>query len=118
MVATVAEKFLQNNEMLKESPKPCDLKIGDHVVFTNEYGISFPNCVVIGFAKPENEVGGRFIHLSSSSPWFPCKREDLTFCGRDRQKSFAVTYPDGSKLEFQLQFDGSTSLEFQMVESA
>mgnify|MGYP003430647516 CR=1 FL=1 len=97
---TVAEKFLQDGNLLMESPKPCDLKIGDLVVFTNEYGVSFPNNVVIGFAK--NEFYGKFIHISSSSPWFPVARESLTRQGSDGQRGFfEVVYSNGEKLNFQ-----------------
>ncbi len=111
MIMTVAEKFLQDNELLMESPKPCDLKVGDLVVATNEYGISFPNLVVIGFAKPENEVGGRFIHISSSSPWFPAKRESLTRQGHDGQREpFEVIYSNGEKLKFELDSDTTYSM--------
>lgn len=102
MPITQAEKFLQDNQLLMESPQKCDLKIGTLVVFTNESGISFPNLVVIGFAKPENQVGKRFIHVGGSScPWFPCHRENLTIQGSDGIKEgFTVTYPNGKILKF------------------
>lgn len=99
-MTTVAEKFLQNGNLLMESPKPCDLMVGDLVVFTNEYGVSFPNNIVIGFAK--NEFYGKFIHISSSSPWFPVARESLTHQGYDGQRGvFEVVYSNGEKLKFQ-----------------
>ena len=97
MAMTQEEKFLHTNELLMESPKPCKFKLGDLVTFTNENGISFPNKVVIGFAKPENEVGGRFVHISTDAPWFPCNPEELTVQGCDTSHSFTVYYPNGKK---------------------
>ncbi len=82
MIMSVVERFLSDNEMLSESPIECDLKVGDIVTFTNEYDVSFENCVIIGFAKPEHFLHGRFIHLNTSAPWFPHKRDELTLTKR------------------------------------
>lgn len=112
MLLSQAERFLQNNELLRESTKPCKFKIGDLVTFTNDNGVKFENLVVIGFAKPENEVGERFIHISTDSPWFPCKPEELTYQKFGGQK-FSVVYPDGKTLEFQKLLDGTYSVQEQ-----
>jgi hypothetical protein len=98
MVMSVADRFLNNNEMLIESP--CDLKVGDVVTFTNDYGVSFENMIVIGFAKPEHYLHGRFIHISSDSPWFPTKRESLTLETRSNLETFPVVYPNGTTIHF------------------
>lgn len=68
-----------------EPPVPCDLKVGDTVTFTNEYGVSFDGFVVIGFAK-DTEFHGRFIHAcypgdrayNGCAYWFPKLPGELT----------------------------------------
>jgi hypothetical protein len=95
---SVPERFLTNNDMLMESPQQCDLKIGDVVTFTNDQGLSFANRIVIGFAKPEHQLHGRFIHLHHDSPWFPVKRESLTL--QTNMQTFVVKYPDGTTNRF------------------
>lgn len=95
MPATVLEKFLSNNDMLRSSPIECDLKIGDIVTFTNEYGVSFPNLIVIGFSKPAQD---RFIHISTDCAWFPVKRSTLT--KQEVTEQFIVKYSDGSSIVF------------------
>lgn len=98
---TVLDRFFSNNEMLLESPKPCSFKVGDVVTFTNEYGVSFSNLIVIGFAKPENEVNGGFVHISTECAWFPVKPETLTVQGQGSKKKFTVVYPNGETLDFE-----------------
>lgn len=98
MVMSVADRFLNNNEMLIESPQECDLKVGDVVTFTNEYGVSFSNRIVIGFAKPEDQLHGRFIHLHDESPWFPVKRESLTL--KENSEVIEVKYSNGLIVHF------------------
>ena len=75
---TVAEKFYADNEMVNNPPRPCDLKIGDTVKFTNDYGVEFEPHKIIGFTKPEHELHGRFVHIDTDAPWFPVKPESLT----------------------------------------
>ena len=50
-------------------PVPCDFKLGDQVVFTNDYGVPFTDKLVTGFT-PSVEDGGRFIYLDNSAWWF------------------------------------------------
>ena len=57
-------------------PIECDFKIGDRVIFTNEYGLKFDD-EVIGFSK-DAEFYGKFIHLmryggtpEGGAWWFP-----------------------------------------------
>ena len=60
----------------KESPVPCDFKVGDTVTFTNEFGVSFEGRKIIGFAD-DDSFYGRFIFLDKDSYWFPCKPSEL-----------------------------------------
>jgi len=50
-------------KLRKEPPVQCDLKVGDRVTYTNEYGVSFPRMLVIGFAH-DDSFYGRFVHLA------------------------------------------------------
>lgn len=63
-------------ELLMQPPEGCDLKVGDKVTYTNDYGVSFHGLTVIGFAK--EPCNGRFVHLDTDSYWFPVKPESLT----------------------------------------
>lgn len=65
------------SQLQQEPHIECDFKIGDRVMFTNDYGIVFGPYEVIGFAKPEAMVGSRFIHIDYASYWFPAKPESL-----------------------------------------
>lgn len=58
------------------SCQSCDLKVGDVVTFTNDYGLKFPHKVVTGFA-PEAEYG-RYVYYDSDAWWFPVRPESLT----------------------------------------
>lgn len=63
-------------QLLQESPIPCDFKIGDQVTYTNEYGVSFTGQKVIGFfINPD--LPDRFIHTDSDAWWFPKKPSEL-----------------------------------------
>lgn len=75
---TLWEKFGLN----EFPPVECAYKVGDHVVFTNENGVSF-EMDIIGFAK-DDSFYGRFIHLirsgtdgSGSAWWFPCAPKEI-----------------------------------------
>lgn len=57
-------------------PVPCAFKIGDKVIFTNDYGLEF-NQIVTGFAREVQSWGG-FIHLGENAPWWcPVRPESL-----------------------------------------
>jgi hypothetical protein len=63
---------------LKTDPHiACDFKVGDKVTFTNEYGVVFPNHVVVGFANHEQMLNGRFIFIDSDAYWFPKNPDQL-----------------------------------------
>lgn len=57
-------------------PIPCDLKLGDVVTFTNDFGVAFSDLKVTGFT-PSVEGHGRFVYLDKDSWWFPVKPDQL-----------------------------------------
>lgn len=57
-------------------PLPCELKVGDKVTFTNDYGVEFHDKTVTGFASTVEY--GRFVFLDIDSWWFPVRPENLT----------------------------------------
>lgn len=59
-------------------PVPCDLKLGDVVTFTNDFGVAFSDLKVTGFT-PCLEGHGRFVYLDKDSWWFPVKADQLRF---------------------------------------
>lgn len=63
--------------LAKEPPIACDLRVGDKVTFTNDYGVIFPDMTVRGFDH-EAEEGDRFIYTDSDAWWFPHTRAQLT----------------------------------------
>lgn len=77
MASTVLERFYENNEMVDNPPIDCQLKVGDIVRFTNDYGVIFEPRKIVGFAKPEHTFYGRFVHIDSDCAWFPVKPESL-----------------------------------------
>lgn len=54
---------------------PCRFKVGDRVIFTNDYGLKFPH-VVRGFAKSPHP-GNRFVYIFSDAWWFPVSPDRL-----------------------------------------
>ena len=75
MPATVIEKFYAKNDMVTTPPIPCDIKIGSTVHFLNDAGLWFGPFKVIGYS-PE-VYNGRFVHIDTSSPWFPVRPDSL-----------------------------------------
>ncbi|KXS54991.1 MAG: hypothetical protein AWU57_587 [Marinobacter sp. T13-3] len=51
-------------------PVPCDLKVGQTVSYTNEYGVTFPGHTIVGFSATDSFYG-RFIHLDTDCYWMP-----------------------------------------------
>ena len=70
---------LQNfkKQLNSVAPIECGLKVGDRVIYKNDFGIKFGPFEVIGFEKKEDISGGRFVYLNSDSYWFPVKAEQL-----------------------------------------
>ena len=71
---------LQNfkKQINSTAPIECGLKVGDRVIYRNDFGVKFGPFEVIGFEKKEDISGGRFVYLNSDSYWFPVKAEQLT----------------------------------------
>lgn len=63
-----------------ENGQPLRFKIGDAVIFTNDYGLTFQRNVT-GFYQPAKPsglyaCGARYL-LDSSSPWMPVTESSL-----------------------------------------
>lgn len=76
-MTTTADRFYANNDMTSEPPELCEFKVGSRVMFENDYGLVFGPFEVIGFTKPEHMIDGRFVHINSTSPWFPVIPDSL-----------------------------------------
>ncbi len=63
-----------SRKLRQTPPVPCDFKVGDRVTFTNQFGVSFPDMRIIGFAD-DDSFYGRFIHITGPDDpgafWFP-----------------------------------------------
>lgn len=73
-----AGHFVQRLSDIVPNPK-VDFKPGDRVVFTNDYGVSFPDMIIIAISK-DNDLWkyGHCIYLDKDSYWFPVKPENLS----------------------------------------
>lgn len=71
---------LQNfkKQLNSVAPIECGLKVGDRVIYKNDFGIKFGPFEVIGFEKKEDISGGRFVYLNKDCYWSPVKAEQLT----------------------------------------
>ena len=69
------EKELQKT-LLKECPFATGLKAGDIIIFTNEYGVSFPDLKILGFVS--EKCNNRYVYLNKDSYWLPVSAEILT----------------------------------------
>lgn len=56
---------------------PTDLRVGDIVTFTNDFGIQFEGHRVVGFADPD-ENGGRSVYIDFDCYWFPVAIHSLS----------------------------------------
>lgn len=75
-------------ELLPEAPIECDYKVGDEVIFTNEYGVCFRGLKVIGFSPIGDFYDKeRFIHLDTSCYWFAKRPSELQLVKREIEKS-------------------------------
>ena len=55
-----------------------DLEVGDMVMFTNDYGITFGPHEVLAFDKPQREDWGRCVYFDHASYWFAARPDQLT----------------------------------------
>lgn len=64
-----------------ENGQPLRFAIGDHVIFTNDYGVEFEMQVTGFYERPAPPCGlyarGHRYLVNSSSPWFPVKESSL-----------------------------------------
>ena len=63
-------------KVLKELEN-SDLKIGDIVTFTNEYGVQFEDIEILGFRNNTDFLPDRCVYLNQSSYWFPIKLTEI-----------------------------------------
>lgn len=73
-----AGHFGQRLSEIMPNPK-IDFKVGDKVVFTNDYGVSFIDQTIIAIGK-YNDLWkyGHCIFLDNDSYWYPVKPESLS----------------------------------------
>lgn len=64
------------HDALEHPPVPCELKVGDVVTFTNDYGVAFPGHVVTGFSP--TVYHGRFVYFDHDAWWFSVSPESLS----------------------------------------
>ena len=66
------------DDMQSTPPVPCGLKVGDVVIFENDYGAKFKK-IVRGFRHPISGILPRnIVFLDMDCWWFPVKPESLT----------------------------------------
>jgi len=70
------------NSLEATAPVDCELKVGDIVTYTNEYGVSFDNREIVGFSSKEDMLRDRFIHLDQDAYWFPLSIAELKLAKR------------------------------------
>lgn len=66
----------ENIEVLN-STENSDLKIGDKVTFTNDYGVQFHNKEILGFRKNDNFLSDRVVYIDSDAYWFASNLKEL-----------------------------------------
>jgi hypothetical protein len=66
----------ENVQVLKELEN-SDLKVGDFITFTNEFGVSFEDLEILGFRSNKDYMPDRNVYLNKSSYWFPVKLSEL-----------------------------------------
>ncbi len=75
MIKRNGEKIFDKLSDVVLNPKR-ELRKGQKVMFTNEYGITFGAYEILGFCEPC--LNGRCVYLDKSSYWFPAHPEELT----------------------------------------
>lgn len=71
--------FHVRQDLAATPPVPCDFKLGDRVIFTNDYGVKFER-TVRAFSKELRPCNwGKFIYIfeDNSSWWSPVGPESL-----------------------------------------
>lgn len=63
---------------LQECPRDFDLRVGDKVTYTNDYGVEFKGHTIVGFTNDHLLFKyGNCVYLDTDSYWFPVKPESL-----------------------------------------
>lgn len=52
-----------------------DMEVGDRVMYTNDFGVTFGPLEVLAFGKPDGRGG--CVHLNESSYWYPVRPGQL-----------------------------------------
>jgi hypothetical protein len=82
------EKLVADHDQQKpfapENGKPLKFAVGQRVVFTNDYGVSFVLQITRFYSRETDAAmyanGYRYL-VDSSSPWFPVREASLTILG-------------------------------------
>lgn len=70
------EKIRIYNNLSDVIQTDIQLTVGDQIMFTNDYGITFGPYEVLGFCEPTKY--GRCIYFDHESYWFPCGVTQIT----------------------------------------
>lgn len=66
-------------DMVDTPPIPCPFKVGDEVIYTNDYGVKF-RFKVRGFTRELHEWNhGRFVYIFTDCWWFPADPAQMRF---------------------------------------
>ena len=60
-----------------EKLENSDLRIGDKVTFTNDYGVKFENLEVLGFRNRKDFLPNNVVYLDKDSYWFAVQLKEL-----------------------------------------
>jgi hypothetical protein len=86
---------MKKQGLLKQSPMPCNFKVGDKVTYTNDFGVVWKDMVVIGFSDDPDSCRkyGRFVHTDflpkashhGAAWWAPCSPDSLALANQARK---------------------------------
>ena len=87
-------KFIES--LVSNSPEGSDLKVGDTVYWTNDFGIEFEN-KIIGFNYDGwyQEKYKKFVHLDTDSYWFPHDHLKLSKTKSEKPRSLDLELKNG-----------------------
>jgi hypothetical protein len=88
------------SQLLKTPSTESRFKVGDSVIYTNEYGVEFES-VIVGFSDIDGR--DRHIHLDNDCYWFPVSDGDLRFVNESAKEcdlTKDLTLKNGQKALF------------------
>ena len=101
-----------------ENGNPLKFAVGDHVIFTNDYGVEFALTVTGIYERPEKPCGqyahGARYYLNKASHWFPVSEASLRVAKQDQKPSAnQITDPQKSVGPpwFEIRVDGETFIK-------